>query len=288
MEARRSPRTSSPTSSPRSSQTAFPGVVFNFSQYINDNVEEALSGVKGENSVKVLGPDLETNEKNGDAIVDVMSDVPGVKDLGMFHTLGQPSVKIIPDRGACARYGLNTGDVEAVVQAAIGGQAVTKVYEGEKFFELTVRWQEQYRQSLEAIREITVATPDGNNIPLGQIASVTPVEGPAIIYREDGMRYVPVKFSVRGRDLKSTIEDAQQPDRGEDQAAVRHAPRVGGRDQRAQGRERAPRDHHPAHAAPHRVPRLQRRPDAGSTRSSSSCRSRSPAPGACSRSCSRA
>ena len=190
--------------------TAFPGVVFNFSQYINDNVEEALSGVKGENSVKVLGPDLETNEKNGDAIVDIMSAVPGVKDLGMFHTLGQPSVKITPDRAACARYGLNTGDVEAVVQAAIGGQAVTNVYEGEKFFALTVRWQEQYRQSLEAIREITVATPDGSNIPLGQIASVVAVEGPAIIYREDGMRYVPVKFSVRGRDLKSTIEDAQR------------------------------------------------------------------------------
>jgi cobalt-zinc-cadmium resistance protein CzcA len=189
--------------------TSFPGVVFNFSQYINDNVEEALSGVKGENSVKVLGPDLEANEKNGDAIVDIMNQVPGVKDLGMFHTLGQPSVKIVPDRAACARYGLNTGDVEAVVAAAIGGQAVTNVYEGEKFFALTVRWQEQYRQSVEAIREITVATPDGNNIPLGQIATVTPVEGPAIIYREDGMRYVPVKFSVRGRDLKSTIEDAQ-------------------------------------------------------------------------------
>ncbi|HEY2511467.1 MAG TPA: CusA/CzcA family heavy metal efflux RND transporter [Polyangiaceae bacterium] len=188
---------------------AFPGVVFNFSQYINDNVEEALSGVKGENSVKVLGPDLETNEKNAEAIVDIMSQVPGVKDLGMGHTLGQPSVKIVPDRTACARYGLNTGDVEAVVQAAIGGQAVTNVYEGEKFFALTVRWQEQYRQSLEAIREITVAAPDGSNIPLGQIASVTPVEGPAIIYREDGMRYVPVKFSVRGRDLQSTIEDAQ-------------------------------------------------------------------------------
>jgi cobalt-zinc-cadmium resistance protein CzcA len=190
-------------------ETAFPGVVFNFSQYINDNVEEALSGVKGENSVKVLGPDLETNEKNAEGIVDIMNAVPGVKDLGMFHTLGQPSVKIVPDRQACARYGLNTGDVEAVVQAAIGGQAVTQVYEGEKFFDLTVRWQGQYRQSLEAIREITVATPDGSNIPLGQIASVTPVEGPAIIYREDGMRYVPVKFSVRGRDLKSTIEDAQ-------------------------------------------------------------------------------
>ena len=111
---------------------AFPGVVFNFSQYINDNVEEALSGVKGENSVKILGPDLETNEKNGEAIVELMGRVPGVRDLGMGHTLGQPSVKIIPDRAACARYGLNTGDVEAVVSAAIGGQAITQVWEGEK------------------------------------------------------------------------------------------------------------------------------------------------------------
>jgi cobalt-zinc-cadmium resistance protein CzcA len=190
--------------------TAFPGVIFNFSQYINDNVEEALSGVKGENSVKVLGPDLEVNEKAGDQIVDVMNGIKGVKDLGMFHTLGQPSVKITPDRAACARYGLNTGDVEAVVQAAIGGQTVTEVYEGEKFFDLTVRWQEAYRTSLEAIREITVATPDGSNIPLGQIATIEPQEGPAIIYREDGTRYVPVKFSVRGRDLQSTITEAQQ------------------------------------------------------------------------------
>jgi cobalt-zinc-cadmium resistance protein CzcA len=189
---------------------AFPGVVFNFSQYINDNVEEALSGVKGENSVKILGPDLISNERNAEAIVDVMSKVKGVADLGMMHTLGQPNVKIVPDRGACARYGLNTGDVEQVIQAAIGGQALTQVYEGEKRFDLTVRWLEPYRTSIEAIREITVTTPDGNNIPLGQIATIKAEEGPGIIYREDGMRYVPVKFSVRGRDLKSTIEEAQR------------------------------------------------------------------------------
>ena len=191
-------------------EAAFPGVIFNFSQYISDNVEEALSGVKGENSVKVLGPDLNANEHIAEQIVEVMSNVNGVKDLGLFRSLGQPNVKIMPDRGACARYGLNTGDVEQVVQAAVGGQAITQVYEGEKHFDLTVRWLEPYRRSIEDIREITVATPDGNNIPLGQIAQVTIEDGPTVIYREDGMRYAPVKFSVRGRDLKGTIAEAQQ------------------------------------------------------------------------------
>jgi cobalt-zinc-cadmium resistance protein CzcA len=189
---------------------AFPGVVFNFSQYISDNVEEAISGVKGENSVKVFGKVIDQNEAIALAIVDVMAKVPGIADLGLFRSLGQPSVKITPRRGECARYGLNTGDVDAVIQAAIGGQAVTEVYEGEKFFDLTVRWKSQYRMSLEAIREITVATPDGSNIPLGQLADIQTAEGPAMIYREDGVRYSPVKFSVRGRDLASTITDAQQ------------------------------------------------------------------------------
>jgi cobalt-zinc-cadmium resistance protein CzcA len=190
-------------------EEAFPGVVFNFSQMISDNVEEAVSGVKGENSIKVIGPDLKENEKNAEAILDVMSKVQGVADLGMFHSLGQPNVKIVPDRAACARYGLNTGDVEAVIQAAIGGQAVTQVYEGEKYFDLTVRWLEPYRKSIEAIREITISTPDERVIPLGQIASVTLEDGPAVIYREDGKRYAPLKFSVRGRDLAGTIADAQ-------------------------------------------------------------------------------
>jgi cobalt-zinc-cadmium resistance protein CzcA len=189
---------------------SFPGVVFNFSQYISDNVEEAISGVKGENSVKIFSQDIEKNEKVADAIVDVMSRVPGVADLGHFRVLGEPSIKITPRRPECARYGLNTGDVDAVIQAAIGGQAVTQVYEGEKFFDLTVRWKPQYRTTLEAIREITVSTPDGTQIPLGQIADVQTVEGPAMIYREDAVRYSPVKFSVRGRDLAGTIAEAQQ------------------------------------------------------------------------------
>ena len=191
-------------------EEALPGAVFNFSQYLSDNVEEALSGVKGENSVKVVGPDLVKNEATANAIVDVMSRVKGVKDLGLYSSMGQPSIRIVPDRDLCARYGLNTGDIEAVVQAAIGGQAVTQVYEGEKSFALTVRWLPQYRDSTEAIRRITVATASGSQIPLAQLASLTEEEGPSVVFREDASRYAPVKFSVRGRDLGSTIEDASR------------------------------------------------------------------------------
>ena len=191
-------------------QAAFPGVVFSFSQYINDNVEEALSGVKGENSVKIFGTDLEANEKLADQIIDVMSQVKGVEDLGIIRSLGQPSIRITPIRTVCARYGLNTSDVETVIQAAIGGQALTQVYEGEKRFDLTVRWKEPFRASLEALREIVVATPDGSQIPLGQLADVEIKNGAANIYREDVHRYIPIKFSVRNRDLASTITEAQQ------------------------------------------------------------------------------
>jgi cobalt-zinc-cadmium resistance protein CzcA len=194
----------------RELQQAFPGVIFNFSQMISDNVEEALSGVKGENTVKVVGPDLHVNEDKANEIVDVMAEVKGVEDLGLFPSLGQPNVRITPDRLQCGRYGLNVGDVEAVVQAAIGGQAVTQVYEGEKKFDLTVRWAPAYRKDLKAIRNILVATPDGAQVPLGQLAQIAEEEGPSLIYREDNRRYAPVKFSVRGRDLASTIAEAQQ------------------------------------------------------------------------------
>ncbi len=188
----------------------FPGVVFNFSQYISDNVEEALAGVKGENAVKVVGADLKKNEEIAQQIVDVMAQVQGVQDLGMLRSIGQPNVKITPDRKACARYGLNTGDVTSVISTAVGGQAVTQVLEGEKVFDVVVRWLPQYRSSVEAIREITISTPDGTQVPLGQVAHVTEETGPTMVYREDGRRYVPVKFSVRGRDLKSTIDEAQR------------------------------------------------------------------------------
>jgi cobalt-zinc-cadmium resistance protein CzcA len=190
-------------------QESFPGVSFNFSQMISDNVEEAMSGIKGENSVKIIGPDLRVNEAKAGAIVETMSKVDGVKDLGMFSSLGQPSIRITPDREQIARYGLNTGDIGAVVQAAIGGQAITQVFEGEKRFDLTVRWLESFRSNVKQIRNITVPTADGAQIPLAQLASIVEEDGPSIIYREDGHRYSPVKFSVRGKDLGSTVAEAQ-------------------------------------------------------------------------------
>ncbi len=188
---------------------AFPGVVFNFSQAISDNVAEAVSGVKGENTVKVVGPDLRVNEAKGDEVIRTLKTVPGVQDLGLFRTLGQPGIRITPDRVQCGRYGLNVGDVEAIVQAAIGGEAITQVYEGEKHFDLTIRWAATYRKDLKSIRNISVATPDGTQIPLGQLAQVVKEEGPVVVYREDNNRYTPVRFAVRGRDLTSAIAEAQ-------------------------------------------------------------------------------
>jgi heavy metal efflux system protein len=193
----------------------FPGVIFNFSQYILDNVEEATAGVKGANCVKIFGPDIEANDRVGEQIVDVMRTVQGIEDLGLFRTLGQPDIKITPDRKQIARYGLNTGDISNVVQSALGGLTgngtpIVEVYEGEKFFDLTVRWKEPYRSSIEAIREIPVSTPSGAYIPLGQIAKIEQVTGPVNIYREDLQRYAPVKFAVRGRDLAGAIGESQR------------------------------------------------------------------------------
>ena len=191
----------------------FPNVIFNFSQYILDNVQEAMSGVKGENSLKVYGPDIEQNEKIAEQVTEVMRTVPGITDLGLFRTLGQPNIKITPDRVQLARYGLNTGDVANVVQSALGGltgngSPIVEVYENEKFFDLTVRWKDEYRSSVEAIREIPVSTPSGSYIPLGQISKIEQAIGPTNIYRQNLQRYAPIKFSVRGRDLAGAIDDA--------------------------------------------------------------------------------
>ncbi|MDH5347171.1 MAG: CusA/CzcA family heavy metal efflux RND transporter [Nitrospira sp.] len=188
---------------------AIPGVIFNFSQVIQDNVEEAMSGVKGENSIKLFGTDLKTMETKAVEIESVMKQVPGVKDLGIFRLVGQPNLLIQVDREASARYGLRVSDVNAVVQAAIGGQAVTQVYEGEKLFDLVVRFLPEYRQDIESIGNILVSTPDGARIPLKQLAAITIQTGAFIIYRENNERYVPIKFSVRDRDLQSTVEEAQ-------------------------------------------------------------------------------
>ena len=188
---------------------SIPGIIFNFSQVIQDNVEEAMSGVKGENSIKLFGADLKTMEMKATEIEHVMQQIKGVKDLGIFRLVGQPNLLIQVDREASARYGLHVADVNAVVQAAVGGQAVTQVYEGERLFDLVVRFLPEFRQDVDAIGNILVSTPDGARIPLKQVASITTQTGAFIIYRENNERYIPIKFSVRDRDLQSTVEEAQ-------------------------------------------------------------------------------
>ncbi len=186
---------------------AFPGIQFNFSQAIQDNVEEAMSGVKGENSIKLIGHDLSEIETTALRIESVMKPIHGVTDLGVFRLLGQPNLLIQVDRTACARYGVLVADVNTVVQAAIGGQVLTQILEAERRFDLLVRFLPQYRQDVEAIGNIQVATPDGARIPLKQLAAIMEQTGAFVIYRENNERYIPIKFSVRGRDLASTVTD---------------------------------------------------------------------------------
>jgi cobalt-zinc-cadmium resistance protein CzcA len=192
---------------------ALPGVGFNFSQYIQDNVEEALSGVKGANSVKIVGPNLQTLETLATQVLAEMSKVQGVADLGVFHVLGQPNLNIKIDRDKAARYGLNTGDVNTVVQAAIGGTNATTVLEGDRSFALAVRLDPKYRSTIDAIRGIKVGyqTPAGTNayVPLSELADISLDTGASFIYRERSQRYIPIKFSVRGRDLGGTVAEAQ-------------------------------------------------------------------------------
>ena len=198
----------------RQMQTALPGVTFNFSQYIQDNIEEAISGVKGANSVKIIGPDLTLLEDLARQVMTQMSQVRGVEDLGVFHVLGQPNLNVKIDRIKAARYGLNTGDVNTVIQAAMGGAVASQVLEGDRFFNLTVRLAPQYRSNVEAIGNIKVGyqTSSGANsyIPLRELASISLDTGPAYIYHEAMDRDIPVKFSVRGRDLGSTVADVQE------------------------------------------------------------------------------
>jgi cobalt-zinc-cadmium resistance protein CzcA len=194
-------------------QTELPGVILNFSQYIEDNIEEAISGVKGVNSVKVIGPNLETLTKLADQVRDEMSQVRGITDLGIFPVLGQPNLNIKVDRAKAARYGLNSGDVNSVVQAALGGAVATTVLEGDRQFDLVVRFRPEDRDSIEKIRNIKVASPTSTSangyIPLSELATISLDTGASWIYHESTRRYIPIKFSVRGRDLGSTVAEAQ-------------------------------------------------------------------------------
>jgi cobalt-zinc-cadmium resistance protein CzcA len=193
---------------------ALPGVGFNFSQYIQDNVEEAISGVKGANSIKIIGPNLEMLEKLATDVEEQMAHVAGVADLGVFRVLGQPNLNITIDRERAARFGLNTGDVNTVIQAALGGAVATTVLEGDRQFNLTVRAAPRFRDSVDAIRNIKVGyvTPTGTTayVPLSELANITLDTGASFIYHDRSQRLIPIKFSIRGRDLGSTVAEAQE------------------------------------------------------------------------------
>jgi heavy metal efflux system protein len=192
----------------------FAGIGLNFSQYIQDNIEEQLSGVKGANSVKVIGRDLNVLERIAGEIMREMAQVKGIADLGIFPVLGQPNLNIKVDREKAARYGLNVGDVNSLVQAALGGTPATTLLEADRQFNVTVRLAPEYRDRIDAVRTIKVGfqAPDGTNayIPLSELANISLDTGASYIYHERRERYMPVKFSVRDRDLGSTVAEAQQ------------------------------------------------------------------------------
>ncbi len=185
-----------------------PGVVWNFSQPISDNVEEAVSGVKGELAVKLYGDDLKELETRADQIVGIMSKINGVQDLGVFRVIGQPNLNYVVDRAAAARYGINVSDVQDAIQTAVGGGAVSQVLQGEARYDLVARYQKPYRDTKEAIEDIRLLAPSGERVSLAQLTQVKVEDGAEEIYREQNQRYVAIKYSVRGRDLGSTVEEA--------------------------------------------------------------------------------
>jgi cobalt-zinc-cadmium resistance protein CzcA len=185
-----------------------PGVIWNFSQPISDNVEEAVSGVKGELAVKIYGDDLKTLEAKGEQIVSIMSKIKGVEDLGLFRVIGQPNLNYTVNRQASARFGINVADVQDAIQTAVGGNAVSQVLQGEARYDLVVRYLPQYRNTQEAIDNIRLLSPSGERVSLAQLTTVTTADGAETIGREGGQRFVAIKYSVRGRDLGSTVEEA--------------------------------------------------------------------------------
>jgi len=187
-----------------------PGVLWNFSQPISDNMEEAVSGVKGELAIKLYGDDLKTLEEKGDEVVGVMRKVPGVEDLGLFRVLGQPNLNISVDRQQAARHGINVSDVQDAVETAIGGKAVSQVLQGEQRYDLVARYEAPYRDTKEAIENIRLVAPSGERVALSQLAKIDVRDGASQISREENSRYVAIKYSVRGRDLGSAVEEAMR------------------------------------------------------------------------------
>jgi len=185
-----------------------PGVIWNFSQPISDNMEEAVSGVKGELAIKLYGEDLKTLEEKGDEIVGVMRRIKGIQDLGLFRVIGQPNLNFEVDRQQAARFSINVADVQDAIQTAVGGGAVGQVLQGEQRYDLVVRYLPEYRDTEEAIQKIRLLAPSGERVSLAQLCKVNVLDGASQIYRESNSRYVAIKYSVRGRDLGSTVEEA--------------------------------------------------------------------------------
>jgi len=183
----------------------FPGVIFNFTQPAEDAVDEALTGLKSALAVKIYGPDLKLLQNTALEIKQRLSQVPGFAELTVVRQLGQPTLTIDVDRSKIARYGINVADVEAIVQAAVGGQAATQVVQGEKLFDLVVRMKPEFRESAKAIGTLLVGTPVGQQIPLSELADIRESGGAALIYRENNSRYIGVQYSVEGRDLESAV-----------------------------------------------------------------------------------
>ena len=190
--------------------SVFPGTDLNFSQPITDNVEEAVSGVKGSLCVKIYGDSLPYTEGKAYEVYDIMKKVRGVEDLGVIRNLGQPEMRIDLDETKMALYGVTTADANAVIEMAIGGKAVTQIYEGERRFQIRLRYLESYRNNAEAISNLLVPTMRGSQVPIKSIANIQTLTGPSLIFRDDNRRYSTVKFSVRGRDMGSTVAEARQ------------------------------------------------------------------------------
>lgn len=187
-----------------------PGIVYNYSQPIRDNVEEAVAGVNAALAVKIFGADFKTLDGKADSVLNILKTVRGIEDLGVLRNLGQPEFRIELDQRKMAFYGVNTSDANAVIEMAIGGKAATQLYEGERKFDVRVRYQKDYRATQQQIENLMVPSNDGAKVPLKEIAGIQTLTGPAFIYRDNNMRYIAVKFSVRERDLGSTITEAQE------------------------------------------------------------------------------
>ncbi len=185
-----------------------PGVVWGFSQPIEDNMEEAVSGVKGELATKIYGDDLRTLEATADRVVAIMRQVPGIEDLGVFRVLGQPNLNVSINRNAAARYQINVADVQDAIQTAVGGNALTQVLQGEARYDLVLRYLPQYRDTKEAIEKIRLLSTGGERVSLAQVCKIQVADGGSEIYREANQRYIAIKYSVRGRDLGSAVEEA--------------------------------------------------------------------------------